>query len=366
MSNKNDTVVTAISLVISLAIVGGLGWWFVSNGNFIGQSQSPFDRQANCQTNSAAILSLAVRSDYQILASASSEGQIEVWDWEKQQKKYEPLQAHEGRINDIALTRNGETLVSGGGDGTVKLWDFQTGKMRQNILNRRFGRILSVATSADGLKIAASSDTGKVLVWNLAEIDANPQPVQLQIETQQNKIQTVAFNPANPNILASGGNDGKIRIWNLETKRETALSPIEKQKVTHIFDLTFSSDGQKLASATNLGEIDIWNLNNGERNTLKFNAHDFLVRAVNFGNSQQYLATASYDETVKRWNFNPSQAEQKVNTLYGHFGFVYDVAFLKPNGQILASAGYDGTLRIWKQDNQQGEWKNFILCQPQK
>lgn len=323
--------------------------------------------EANCKTISAAVFSLAVSPDYQTLASASSEGQIEVWDWEKQKEKYAPLQAHNGRINDIAITQNGQLLVSGGGDGKVKVWNLQTGKLRKRILKRKFGRILSVATSADGLKIAASSDTGAILVWNVPDIDTNPKPLQLQIDTQKTQIQTVAFNPVNPTILASGGNDGKIRIWNLDTKQEIDISPLEKPEVTHIFDLVFSNDGQKLASGTNLGEIDIWDLNTGERNTLKFNAHDFLVSGVTFSNSQQYLATASYDETVKLWNLNPNQSERRVNPLNGHSGFVYDVAFLTPNGKTLASAGYDGTLRLWRQNNQQDNqkrgWQNQLLCQ---
>lgn len=371
MSNKNDTAVTIIALIISLAIVGGVGWWLVGNSNFLKLNQTATQTtktempatssQTNCQTDAAAVLSLAVSSDYQTLAIARSEGQIEIWDWQNQQEKNAPLQGHKGRINDIAMSRNGKILVSGGGDGTVKVWDLQTGNLRQKLLSRQFGRILSVDIRSDGTKVAAGSSTGKIAVWNLSDSNSNSPPIQLQIDSQKTKIQTVAFHPTNPNILATGGNDGKIWIWNLDTQQQTNLSPLEKSNVTHVFDLAFSSDGTQLASGTNLGEIDIWNLNTGERNTLKFNAHDFLVSAVRFGNNQQYLATASYDETVKLWNFNPSQSEQRVNSLRGHYGFVYDVAFLTPTGETLASAGYDGTLRIWQKNDQQ-QWQNEILC----
>ncbi|WP_071518544.1 PstS family phosphate ABC transporter substrate-binding protein [Geitlerinema sp. PCC 9228] len=52
MSKKNDTAVTIISLAISLAIIGGLGWWLTRKNNLFGllPSQSP-SQTSNTATN---------------------------------------------------------------------------------------------------------------------------------------------------------------------------------------------------------------------------------------------------------------------------------------------------------------------------
>ena len=59
------------------------------------------------------------------------------------------------------------------------------------------------------------------------------------------------------------------------------------------------------------------------------------------------LASSSFDETIKLWNWQ--EAAERC-TLRGHSGFVYGLAF-DQQGTVLASGGYDGLVKTWPLDN---------------
>src|SRR4051794_8624741 len=75
----------------------------------------------------------------------------------------------------------------------------------------------------------------------------------------------------------------------------------------------------------------------------EFKGHSGLVFSVAFSPDGKALATGSFDNTVKLWDFATGK---ELFTLKGHTQPVYAVAFNK-DGTILASASQDTTIRLW-------------------
>jgi len=76
---------------------------------------------------------------------------------------------------------------------------------------------------------------------------------------------------------------------------------------------------------------------------LTLTGHASAVISVTFSPDGQWLASASNDRTVKVWG---ATSGQEALTLKGHTGLVYSVAF-SPDGKRLASAGIDKTVKVW-------------------
>ncbi|EGJ34960.1 MULTISPECIES: caspase family protein [Moorena] len=139
--------------------------------------------------------------------------------------------------------------------------------------------------------------------------------------------------------LASGSDDNTIKLWNLETGEEirTLIGHTET-----VHSVSFSRDGQTLASGSYDNTIKLWDPKTGKviRTLI---GHTEVVRSVSFSRDGQTLASGSDDNTIKLWNLETGKT---IRTLIGHTETVMSVSFSR-DGQTLASGSTDNTIKLW-------------------
>ncbi|WP_017319066.1 serine/threonine-protein kinase [Mastigocladopsis repens] len=273
------------------------------------------------------------------------------------------LRGHSSMVLAVAISSNGQLLASGSNDNTIKLWQLETGKPLRT-LGRWFSGhsniVHAVALSPDGQLLASGSWDETIKLWQVTT------GKQIRTLTSHgNWINSVAFSPitSKPSvqeeetyvgefplfgkvtvgqglILASGGADSTIKLWQVSTGIEISTFIGHSDSV---WSVAFSPDGQFLASGSADSTIKLWHVNTG-REIRTFTGHSFFVNSVAFSPDGQFLASGSADSTIKLWHVSTGQ---EIRTFTGHCDAVWSVAF-SPNGNLLASGSWDKTIKIWQ------------------
>ncbi|KAI9651467.1 MAG: hypothetical protein M1829_002802 [Trizodia sp. TS-e1964] len=242
------------------------------------------------------------------------------------------LEGHSYRVNSVAFSHDVKLLASASGDTTLKIWDTTSGCCLLT-LGGHSSWVNSVAFSHDDKLLASASYDNTLKIWDTASGSC------LQtLEGHSNKVNSVAFSH-DDKLLASASGDTTLKIW--DTASGSCLLTLEGHS-NAVDSVAFSHDDKLLASASYDNTLKIWDTASGScLRTLE--GHSNGVNSVAFSHNDKLLASASGDTTLKIWDTTSGCC---LLTLGGHSSWVNSVAF-SHDDKLLASASYDSTLKIW-------------------
>lgn len=136
---------------------------------------------------------------------------------------------------------------------------------------------------------------------------------------------------AKQNLVATGGEDGKVRVWNLSNPDKMPTEPFITFDDAHAGAVTaaaFSPDGRFLATASGR-DVYVWSV--GERKKLYDlpAEHRDAVMAIRF-TPQATLVTAARDRTVRVWKLGDRGAAPR--SVIDHRGGAVDVLGVSHDG----------------------------------
>ena len=197
----------------------------------------------------------------------------------------------------------------------------------------------SVAFSPDGKILASGSDDYRVKLW---DIESKSEIANLS--GHNSYVRSVAFS-SDGKYLASGSNDYKVKLWDIESKSEIKTLSGHSN---YVYSVAFSPDGKILAFGSGDKIIKLWDIES-KSEIATLSGHNDYVYSVAFSPDGKYLASGSGDKIIKLWDI---ESKKEIATLSGHEKGIRGLAF-SPDGKILASGSLDGSVRIW--DIEKGE-----------
>jgi WD40 repeat protein/serine/threonine protein kinase len=177
-----------------------------------------------------SIGSVVFSRDGDLLASASRDGTVKVWDAKRLDKEYldgkpepciPPIQARvPGPGVNIAFSPDGRRLATGGEKNTVIIWDVQTGDEILNLWGEHSGEVYAVAFSPldDGRLIATAGEDSAVKIWNSHTGD-----LIHSFRGHEGLVSSLSFSP-DGSRLVSGSRDKTVKIWDM-----TQLSEVRER-----------------------------------------------------------------------------------------------------------------------------------------
>lgn len=154
-----------------------------------------------------------------------------------------------------------------------------------------------------------------------------------------NTVWSLAFSP-DGQILASGGNDRAIKLWDLKTGE--LMRAISDAHAGAIWSVAIDPGGDKVISSSSDRTIKVWDLSTG-RPIRTLRGHTDTVRVVAVSPDDKHIVSGSSDRTIKVWDLSTGVL---LRTLKGHTDTVRALA-ISPNGYTIVSGGADNVVRVW-------------------
>jgi WD40 repeat protein len=239
----------------------------------------------------------------------------------------------------LALSPSNDRLAVTSSNGSVLLYDLG-GKATTHATLR------PSSPSTDTTYDAAFDRTGTMLaavagknlvVWRLHGMRAVGKPIVLH---SPSSMLAVAFSPVSP-LVATGGRDGRVELWNLTTRKPTSLG----FHTGRVNGLAFSPDGATLATAGDDGRVILWDVEKRK------NLGSLRVRApatsVAFSADGRTLAVGTEavggDGNIFLWDL---ATREQLGEPYEGLDSMWAVAF-SPDGTMVAGGNADGSVYLW-------------------
>ncbi|KAI1375146.1 U3 small nucleolar RNA-associated protein [Hypoxylon crocopeplum] len=194
------------------------------------------------------------------------------------------LKPHSTPVVVLAVDRTSTLLATGGTDGSIKVWDINGGYVTHTF------RGPSVLVSALHFFELAASSTKTPETDASKENRKRRKSKGIDDDVEEGTHSTARFR------LASGSQDGKVRIWDLH--KRSVVANLD----SHVSD----------------------------------------VQGLDYSPAQNTLVTASRDKTIRWWDTR----SWKVRKVIPCFELIEAVGFIG-DGQLTYTAGSNGCLRLW-------------------
>lgn len=238
----------------------------------------------------------------------------------------------------MCLTSQDKTLLLANEDGHISVFETST-LTEQGRRQGHTGPIIALVPGARDNEFMSFAKDATCRTWSLeTRCDL------LELEGHSGPVTSITFSPAG-SLLASGGYDRSIRLWDLTSNNpKTAV----KELIGHthyIRHLVFANEGRVLFSTDGDGHLFAWDV---ASQTLidRFDGHDAMIYGLDLSPDGRTLVSGDNDGTLRIWDLTRWRAGTQCDSRTLKSEAVSALRFSDDGGQLI-SVHNDNVLRVW-------------------
>ncbi|KAF0042138.1 hypothetical protein F2P81_005670 [Scophthalmus maximus] len=229
-----------------------------------------------------------------MVAVGTHKGYVQIWDAGAGKKLF-TLEGHTARVG--ALAWNADQLSSGSRDRMILQRDIRSPPLQsERRLQGHRQEVCGLKWSTDHQLLASGGNDNKLLVWNHSSLS----PVQTYVDHLA-AVKAIAWSPHQHGLLASGGGtaDRCIRFWNTLTSQPLQCMDTGSQ----VCNLAWSKHANELVSTHGYSQnqILVWKYP-ALTQVAKLTGHSYRVLYLAMSPDGEAIVTGAGDETLRFWN----------------------------------------------------------------
>ncbi|WP_298220921.1 hypothetical protein [Flavobacterium sp.] len=269
-----------------------------------------------------------------------------------------PLDHHD-LINTIDYSPDGTLIVTASSDNTAKVWYADTGELKNEMSHQ--GPINSARFSPDGLLIVTASSDRTIKIWDRSGNPYSESGVHNAevIDAYFNAIGNVVISIcANgeihqwdpslrrmmPTVLSVKSSFAEYATENIILKQDSIVDSAIKLELKIVLlnqnqELAETSHNKKYNAIITANGLQIMDSKTGDMQSIQ-RTHNGHIYQATFNSNDEYIATASEDSTAVIWNINKAKSIK-----LSHPSAVYSCTFSNDNNFVMTSCGH--SMYLW-------------------
>lgn len=250
--------------------------------------------------HSADILSMAISSDDKFLATGCRNNIINIWNPDTMEH-LKIFRGHKAAITGLTFSRGSHQLISASSDRSLKVWNLDEMGYVETLFGHQDG-ITSIDSFLSETAITAGGRDSTVRIWKIAEES------QLVYRGHGASIDNVCV--TSKDNFVSGADDGSLCLWGVRKKKplfkitESHGHDPETEEPFWITSLCSLQNTDVLASGSQDGVIRLWMRDDVTHKILPINniPVEGFVNSLKFSSSGKYLvAGIGQEHRFGRW-----------------------------------------------------------------
>ena len=162
---------------------------------------------------------------------------------------------------------------------------------------RHQGEVTALAFSPDSKMLASGGKDNLVRLWETA----TGKEIR-QFQGHRDSIISLAFSPDGKLLASTGGSDGTVRLWQVENGKEIRQWRPSREGAW-FYLVAFARNGFMLAATESTGAIRIWNIATG-RDVGKNFGHPGVMSLAFVPDSKSIVTSGNWDKAVYHWEIS--------------------------------------------------------------